>query len=150
MTTLPAISLHQPYASLIAARLKIHETRSWPAPERLLGQRIAIHAAKRFPDTVEMGPGLRAVCNATFGTRWRELLPRGAFVCTAVLTGQGPTELVTPIGVVDRYADDWTPGRWAWLLTQVERFDVPIPANGRQRWWYVDAAELPTNQQDTP
>ena len=43
-----AITLHQPLASLITLRLKTVETRSWPAPARLVGQRIAVHAGKRM------------------------------------------------------------------------------------------------------
>ena len=42
-----AITLHQPWASLIALGHKTTETRSWPAPKTLVGSRIAIHAAKR-------------------------------------------------------------------------------------------------------
>ena len=42
-----AITLHQPWASRIALGIKTVETRSWPAPARLLGRRIAVHAAKR-------------------------------------------------------------------------------------------------------
>ena len=42
-----AITLHQPWASLIALRLKTVETRSWPAPARLVGQTVAGHAGKR-------------------------------------------------------------------------------------------------------
>ena len=40
------ISLWQPYASLIAAGVKTIETRGWAPPKRLMGQRIAIHAAR--------------------------------------------------------------------------------------------------------
>ena len=42
-----AITLHQPWASLIALGIKTVETRSWPAPARLVGRTIAIHAGKR-------------------------------------------------------------------------------------------------------
>ena len=42
-----AISLHQPWASLIAVGIKTIETRSWAPPKALIGQRIAIHAAKK-------------------------------------------------------------------------------------------------------
>lgn len=48
------ITLHQPWASLIALGVKRIETRSWPAPEAAIGQRLLIHAAARMP-----GPGLR-------------------------------------------------------------------------------------------
>jgi hypothetical protein len=30
---------------------------------------------------------------------------------------------------------DFTPGRYAWLLDDVEPVDPPIPARGRQRLW---------------
>ena len=43
-----AITLHQPWATLIALGIKSVETRSWPAPARLVGQRIAVHAGKRL------------------------------------------------------------------------------------------------------
>lgn len=47
-----ALTLHQPYATLIAKGIKTIETRTWPAPASLIGQRIAIHAAKKAPKTV--------------------------------------------------------------------------------------------------
>lgn len=49
-----ALSLWQPYASLIAIGailpepVKPYETRSWPPPPWLIGQRIAIHAAQKI------------------------------------------------------------------------------------------------------
>ncbi len=43
------LSLHQPYASLVALNIKTIETRGRAAPKALIGQRIAIHAAKRWP-----------------------------------------------------------------------------------------------------
>ena len=44
---LPALTIWQPWASLIIAGCKPYEFRPWPAPGRLWGQRIAIHAAAR-------------------------------------------------------------------------------------------------------
>lgn len=32
---------------------------------------------------------------------------------------------------------DWQPGRWAWELANVERFDRPIPVKGKQGVWEV-------------
>lgn len=46
-TMLPAITLWQPWATLIAAGAKPFEFRSWPAPRRLWGKRVAIHAGAR-------------------------------------------------------------------------------------------------------
>lgn len=42
-----AISLWQPWASLIACGTKPYETRDWAPPRDLIGQTIAIHAAKK-------------------------------------------------------------------------------------------------------
>ena len=44
-----ALTIWQPWASLIAEGAKTIETRSWSAPASLIGQRIAIHAAKHHP-----------------------------------------------------------------------------------------------------
>jgi hypothetical protein len=62
---MPAVSLHQPWASLLITRqpcptfeddicsnhgmVKRFETRSWPCPPALLGQPIAFHATQRKP-----------------------------------------------------------------------------------------------------
>lgn len=43
-----AISLWQPWASLIACGAKSFETRHWAPPRELIGQTIAIHAAKKI------------------------------------------------------------------------------------------------------
>ena len=43
-----AISLWQPWASLIACGAKPFETRHWAPPRDLIGQTIAIHAAKKI------------------------------------------------------------------------------------------------------
>ena len=48
-----AISLWQPYASLIADGVKTKETRSWFPSREALGKRIAIHASKRKPTHAE-------------------------------------------------------------------------------------------------
>lgn len=47
MTALACLTLHQPLATLMALKVKTIETRSWPAPKSLIGQRMGIHAAKR-------------------------------------------------------------------------------------------------------
>jgi hypothetical protein len=54
-----AISLHQPWASMIAAGIKRFETRAYPPPKSFeIGGWIAIHAAKkRIADmTCDYGP----------------------------------------------------------------------------------------------
>lgn len=50
-----AISIWQPHASLLLLGAKPFETRSWPVPKALIGQRVAIHAAKADGDLFEIG-----------------------------------------------------------------------------------------------
>lgn len=141
-----ALSLWQPWASFIAIGMKSFETRSWSPPPLLIGQRIAIHAAKKAipPDDVEWARRLGAPD-----------LPRGAIVCTAVLAGAyqcGPPRSLADIAhsrlrvirqvvgsadvpIVPDEFGDFADGRWAWLLTDIERFEPPVPARGAQGFW---------------
>ena len=49
-----AITLKQPWASLVASGLKQVENRTWAVPRSIRGERIAIHAGKGFdPDGLE-------------------------------------------------------------------------------------------------
>lgn len=90
-----AITLWQPWASLIALGVKTIETRSWGAPRSLIGQRIAIHAAKRpakFPDMkrliLETDPDVwnRWFAAGLVSERGElDFLPYGAVVGTSML-----------------------------------------------------------------
>ena len=147
-----AITLHQPWASLIALGLKTVETRSWPAPARLVGQRIAVHAGKRL--VRQPGEAIERELWARWGEHWPVNIPTGAVVATAVLTdmarvshidpssGQAVHDNSTEIGCaagrrrtpIDPWGD-FSPGRWLWFLDDVEALPKPIPAIGRQSFW---------------
>jgi hypothetical protein len=121
-----AISLWQPWASLIAAALKIDETRHWSTDHRGL---IAIHAAKRLdvagaPDTL---------CLSAFGHAWPDSLPRGAIVAVGQLRAVAPGDsLGDTITRANRTAGNFAPGRFAWRLGDVQALKAPIPYLGRQ------------------
>jgi hypothetical protein len=59
---LPALTIWQPWTSLIMAGCKAYEFRTWRAPRHLWGKRIAILAAARpgtsiaFPGRPELSP----------------------------------------------------------------------------------------------
>jgi hypothetical protein len=84
---LQAISLWQPYASLIAAKAKPFETRHWAAQSHRIGQRVAIHAALRRPTQTEVAELFDDVANALGFCHWHKRIPYGAVVCTATLIG---------------------------------------------------------------
>lgn len=105
-----AISLHQPWASFIAAGLKPYETRSWPAPRWLIGKRIAIHAAKKKMPMDDFKWALRHGIDD---------VPLGAIVCTAVLRGAyriGVAQRVPGSAPIHNFQPDefgdYEPGRW--------------------------------------
>lgn len=132
-----AISLHQPWASFIAIGVKPYETRDWPPPQWLIGRRIAIHAAKKAVDADNREWARRHGCDD---------LPLGAVVCTARLHGAyqiGSRDLLIQsvpgsarmCGTDEDEFGDYSPGRWMWWLTDIERFYPPIPARGMQGFW---------------
>ena len=151
-----AITLWQPWASLLACGIKIYETRSWATNYR---GPIAIHAAKNTPRDLMPWPlDFDDACRAAFGhKKWMDALPFGMMVATAELVechriiGHGcrgqlgaslgcleidggiykPTELEKCFG-------DWTPGRYAWEFDDMTRLPEPIPAKGHQSIWNWD------------
>jgi hypothetical protein len=126
---IPAITLWQPWACLIEIGAKPFETRGHPAPRRLVGQRIAIHAASRpcFTDLDE--DTLDAITEAFGRCAWNHWLPRGAVTCTAILAASLPAETVPP----DPFGD-YSAGRWAWRLDDVRPIKPHVPAKGKQLW----------------
>lgn len=134
-----AISLWQPWASLIAWGEKQYETRHWYASYRGL---LAIHAAKRKPtydDTVHMKDEFYAACRRNQYTQDYGLstLPLGAVLCIVDLKAviQTSPNLIRQIGQKEAAFGDYSPGRYAWKMEVVEVFDKPIPARGEQGLW---------------
>lgn len=125
-----ALSLWQPWATAIAIGIKKVETRHW---QTAYTGRLAIHAAKRW------GPQERefAMIEHTLG-RLPKRIPLGAIVATATLMGCRRTEdVVTQVSAVERIYGNYTPGRFAWFLTDVVALDNPIPFRGGQGFFNV-------------
>lgn len=128
---IPALTLWQPWASLIQIGVKPFETRSW-----LTGYRgpLAIHAGTErrglglCRDEPEIGAALAAV-GLTLDT-----LPLGCIVAVADLVACWPTEAIVDDGLADAFGD-YGPGRFGWHLHRVRTLDEPIRCIGRQRLW---------------
>lgn len=125
-----ALTLTQPWASLVALGLKRIETRPWQT--RYRGQ-LAIHAAKGFPAQAR-----RFADEERFRGRLPERLPFGAILCTVDLVGCHPTSLIAPglVGLEPLYGD-YTAGRWAWLFKpdSLRVLETPVPAKGALGLW---------------
>jgi len=156
-----AITIWQPWASLIACGAKKFETRSWATKYR---GPIAIHAAKKDvysiinklpPDVAFYIPCvMKRVYKTDSKIQERLAGVQGCIIATAELTNcfhivSNPdfgicasVESQDPYGL--RYIipsqremlfGDWTPGRYAWQLANVKMLPEPIPAKGKQRLW---------------
>lgn len=139
-----ALSLWQPWASLVAVGAKQAETRHWPAPAWLIGERMAIHAAKKpMPQWLTREPIFAEALIDHYESP--KDLPFGALVATAVLER---CELMTYRLVEDICSTrpsehafgHWARGRFAWWLRDVQLLDDPIPYRGRQGLFDVRGA----------
>lgn len=131
-----AITLYQPWASMIANGSKRSETRHWNPPQHIIGQYIAIHAGKNTDHVYE---------------EERKKLPFGVIVCFARLSGasQVHRRIVEADGsecaydrrgmriqTIDDYGN-YEIGRWIWALDSVVPVKRYTPIKGKQGIWEV-------------
>jgi activating signal cointegrator 1 len=132
-----ALSLHQPWATLIACGAKQIETRSWTTQHRGL---VAIHATQQSPraamECALQEPCLGALRAAGFDTP--EELPRGCVVALCRLVAC--TAISQPPPYPESAFGEYTPGRFAWYLDDIWSLPRPLPARGAQGLW---SCELP-------
>ena len=150
-----ALTLHQPWASLIAALIKTSETRSWTAPLSLWGQWLAIHAAQRPMQPEQLSKELRKLLlDSRLDGRMPSPLPLGAVVatvrlldCVQIVAGDATNAWArTPDGETllipkDIYGD-YSIGRWVWRFDSVEPLVVPVAQRGRQGLWTCDLSKV--------
>lgn len=141
------VSLWQPHASLMFAyldgvRVKPDETRHWPFPPRLRGQRVMIHAAQRRVTRDEAESDLGDLCARLFGPTWAKSLPYGAHLGSVLFGDALRMSERPPLHALDELCGYWTPGRWAWRTTDPQPLAEPVIAKGQQGFWKVSAALL--------
>ena len=155
-----ALTLTQPWATLVAIGAKRIETRSWATSYR---GPLAIHAAKGL-GPVGGRKGLHSLCgdhpfcdvllpagyNAMRMPAWG--LPLGAIVATCELIGCQMIGVLPDETPAYMAYDEWppvlqaiqdpersfglyTPGRFAWLLDDITALPEPIPAKGALSLW---------------
>ena len=147
-----ALTVWQPWASLIAAGVKPYEFRPWTYPSYLHGQRIVIHAAKRKVQREEIkelilrlehdnGWGLELDTGAALALlhRWLpnlEQLPLSSGLCTARLAGCiDPLRLPSAIANPERARKEVCSAMRGWHLTEIEPLPMLDPVKGAQGFW---------------
>jgi hypothetical protein len=132
-----AISLLQPWATLLVSGRKLHETRCWATDYR---GPIAIHASlgRQFLHLYADERFWRSITDLGFADR--NDLPRGVVLGIGELVSCEPTCEVSTTRV-DLWFGDWRKidpngrRRYAWRIVMRECFTKPIPAKGRLGLW---------------
>lgn len=120
-----AISLWQPWASAMAARLKFNETRSWSTKYRGL---LVIHAAKRWTRE-EIDFFVHHADIASLPTQ----IPLGQIVAIGNLIDCVPTESIRDsISEREESWGNYSDGRFAWRFESLMALETPVPFKGAQ------------------
>ena len=148
-----AITILQPWTSLIACGEKKIETRSWETKYR---GKIAIHAGKKYQNPFEVSQEIFTnICRCLRIKKlddWHDL-ERGKVIAIADLVDCVKIEaynfntkgVINGIWLVNGdYIEgieldfgDYTLGRYVWILENVQLIN-PVPARGQQRLWNWD------------
>jgi hypothetical protein len=133
-----ALTLTQPWATLVAIRAKKIETRSWGTGYR---GPLAIHAAKGFPREARgicAAEPFRFVLQTHFGPEfYPNDLPLGCIVAITSVTGckKMTSEWIAELTELERAFGLYEPGRFGWLLGSVEPLIEPAPVKGALGLW---------------
>lgn len=138
-----ALTLWQPWASLIQWGEKQYETRSWMTTYR---GPLAIHASKNKEgwEVCSVNSFYREAL-ACASIQHFDNLPLGVVLCIVDLTDIVTTEsLKWKISQSEEQFGDYSSGRYAWKLENVQVLDQPIPCRGfQQLWdWRIDVDSL--------
>ena len=148
-----AITVWQPWAGALAAGIKENETRGWATKYR---GPIAIHAAMKpiqhawwyADDTAREVICRRLDLPEIFygpGT-----FPTGYILATAELVDciRITPEFVAMLSADELALGDYTLGRYAWKMANVQKLPEPIQAKGRQGLWNWEPVALHTKYKE--
>jgi hypothetical protein len=128
-----AISLLQPWASLVVTGFKQWETRSWNTQFR---GRLLIHAsgrrdglARSLCTTIDLFSGRIG------GIRGFYALPLGAIIGEVTLVSTQKTDMPYLLSDEEFAFGDYSPGRWMWQLADPVHYVEPIPWKGGLSLW---------------
>jgi activating signal cointegrator 1 len=131
-----ALSIWQPWASLIMSGHKKIETRSWPAPHSIRGTRIAIASTRSIRDEQRQAVSEDSfrVHYAATGLPDMGYLPMGLVLGIVIVDGcrEIDPEFLEGLDEQEEAFGWYGPGRFAWFLRHPEPLDLPVPALERK------------------
>jgi hypothetical protein len=139
-----AITIKQPYASLIVEGIKDIENRTWKCPEKYIGQRVLIHAAQK---PMKGGMSALSVEQIYASGDWfkgSKLVPDfGAII--------GSVKIVDCLrhsyhSIRDTKSIWAEKDCWHWVLANPIKFAKPIQIKGKLNFWESECEILICNQ----
>lgn len=149
----PVITLHQPYANLIAAGQKHYETRGWQPRSVPIGSIMMIHAAQANNKQIRLNekylrlqfPAEVDKARALFSGESLFTYPRGMIVCACRLVGVHRVEDIRDeLSHQERGFGNYQDGRYAWELNVVRVAHPPVRMKGKQGIWRWETKLLAT------
>ncbi len=141
--SLKAISLWQPYCSLIALGIKQYETRSWKTNYR--GKLLICSTAKL---TKKQYQQYWKICSSVELPDWNEInFPCGKAIAVCDLVDCIPItpSLITQQSETEIKSGDWEVGRYAWKLENIQPITEPFAVKGKQGLFNISVDTLPSN-----
>ncbi|MGB3642709.1 MAG: DNA N-6-adenine-methyltransferase [Rivularia sp. (in: cyanobacteria)] len=141
--SLKAISLWQPYCSLIALGIKQYETRSWKTNYR--GKLLICSTAKL---TKKQYQQYWKICSSVELPDWNEInFPCGKAIAICDLVD---CISITPLFIKEQSeteitSGDWEVGRYAWKLENIQPITEPFAVKGKQGLFNISIDTLPSN-----
>lgn len=142
-----AITIWQPWGSLIMAGVKPWEWRGYAAPRSLWGQRIVIHAGARRVRPTDIEQLLESLAGGESSLEEdnaRLILERTRLDLYPLSAGLGTAVLGTPIPALEWAEKHLKAGydsdridhhKWAWPLSDVVDFKPVVPCRGALGFW---------------
>ena len=136
-----ALSIKQPWIGAITYGDKRVENRGWPAPDWIIGQRIALAASRGpdwdAPDMAWIESGLMPYRPGDPRKAWTASLTLGAIVAVATVTGCHPRyHICNPTGIPETVCSRWSVwGQCHWILDDMRLLPEPVPCKGALGLW---------------
>ena len=134
-----ALTLTEPFATLMMLREKKIETRSWKLPDKYIGEEVIIHSAKGYPKWAqalcEQEP-FRSSLRYPDGNYAYPEFNRTEGLCRVKFIGCRRTEDIrSQLTEKELAFGNYFDGRWAWLTEYCQIIDRREPHVGHLGFW---------------
>ncbi|MEL6462331.1 MAG: ASCH domain-containing protein [Cyanobacteria bacterium J06621_15] len=138
--TLKAISLWQPWASLIKLGLKHYETRSWKTKYR--GKLLICSAAKSTKEQYQQYLKIDSEVKLPLWDETNFLRGYALAICDLVNCIEITPEFINQQSQIEILCGDWQVGRYVWKLENIQPIAKPFTVKGKQRLFDITSTNL--------